>query len=170
MKRAPAKIRLYLAFGAFSGMRSAEILRLDWGDVNFERGHITVAREKAKTGSRRLVPIQPNLMQWLAPYRERTGPIFPKRTESQVGLPRIVGNVTAFAKRKGLLWPNNCLRHSYATYRLAAIADTARVACEMGTSVENLMKHYRELADEHDAQAWFAIAPRRPKNVVRFAA
>jgi integrase len=158
MENASQEIELYLALGAFSGMRSAEILRLAWCDVNFERGHIIVAAEKAKTATRRLVPIQPNLMQWLAPYRARSGAIF--RT------PRIVGRVTRFAKTKGIDWPMNVLRHSYATYRLAAIADTARVALEMGNSPQKLMTNYRELADEREAAQWFSISPEQPKNVV----
>ena len=62
-----------------------------------------------------------------------------------------------FAKKRHLAWPHNCLRHSFATYRLAAVADTPRVALEMGNSPQKLMTNYRELADEHDAAAWFAI-------------
>lgn len=160
MKKAPALTELYFALGAFTGMRSAEILRLDWVDVNFERGHITVAAEKAKTATRRLVPIQPNLMQWLSPYRGRSGPLFKSR--------RDVARAIRFAKSKKVDWLTNCLRHSYATYRLAAIADTARVALEMGNSPQKLMTNYRELADEHDAAEWFSITPRCPANVHSF--
>jgi hypothetical protein len=40
------------------------------------------------------------------------------------------------------------------------------VALEMGNSPAKLFSNYRELADEHDATAWFAIAPKRAKNVV----
>ena len=161
MKKAPGDVRLYFALGAFTGMRSSEILKLDWSDVNSERGHITVSPEKAKTATRRLVPIQPNLIQWLAPYRGRTGRLFRGRRDSDKAI--------AFAKEQGIEWPHNCLRHSYASYRLAAIADTARVALEMGNSPAKLFSNYRELADEHDAAAWFAIAPKRTKNVVQFA-
>src|SRR5262245_14420515 len=57
---------LYLALGAFTGLRSAELVRLEWHDINFERGHIIVGKEKSKTATRRLVPISPNLMQWIA--------------------------------------------------------------------------------------------------------
>jgi integrase len=157
----PDEIKLYLALGAFTGMRASEILRLDWGDVNFERGHITVAADKAKTATRRLVPIQSNLMQWLTPYRGRRGKVVSHRADYRA---------IAFANKRGLTWPHNCLRHSYATYRLAAVADTARVALEMGNSPQKLMTNYRELADEHEASAWFAISPRQPQNVVALRA
>ena len=159
--KAPAEIQLYLAIAAFSGARASEILRLDWADVNFERGHITVAAHKAKTATRRLIPIQPNLMQWLAPYRGCKGKIVSERIDCRT---------IDFAATMCVPWPHNCLRHSYATYRLAAVADTARVALEMGNSPQKLMTNYRELADEHDAAAWFAISPKRSKKIVRFAA
>lgn len=158
--KAPANIKLYLAIAAFTGMRSSEILKLDWSDVNFERGHITVSPEKSKTATRRLVPIQPNLMQWLAPYRRRKGRVVDDRIDCRT---------IEFARKRHVAWPHNCLRHSYATYRLAAVADTARVALEMGNSPQKLMTNYRELADEHDAQAWFSIAPKHPNNVLAMA-
>lgn len=163
MRGCTAEIRLYLALGAFTGMRASEILRLDWSDINLERGHITVAAEKAKTATRRIVPIQPNLMQWMMAYRgERLGLLFRSR--------RDVERAIRFAKSKNIDWPSNALRHSYATYRLAAIADTARVALEMGNSPQKLMTNYRELADEHDAAAWFSIAPKKAANVVHMVA
>lgn len=161
ISKVPADVQLYLALGAFTGMRTSEILRLDWSQVNFDRAHITVAPEKAKTATRRLVPIQPNLMQWLAPYRGRTGHVFDKYVNE---------HAIALVGSHGIAWPHNCLRHSYASYRLAAVPDAARVALEMGNSPQKLMTNYRELADEHDAKAWFAITPKRSKKIVQFAA
>ncbi len=73
----------------------------------------------------------------------------------------------AQAKAAGIEWPNNVLRHSYATYRLAQCQDASRVALEMGNSPQMLFRNYRELADEHDAAAWFAIAPALAANVVQ---
>jgi integrase len=157
---APADVKLYLVIGAFTGMRASEILRLDFSDINFERGHIVVAAEKSKTATRRLVPILPNLAQWLAPYRNRKGKVVKHSVERRT---------IVFAKGQGIPWPHNCLRHSYASFRLSAVADTARVALEMGNSPQKLMTNYRELADEHDAKAWFAITPERPRNVVAMA-
>ena len=162
MKNASADHALYFALGAFAGLRRAEIERLEWEDFNFERGHITVAAHKAKTATRRLVPIQPNLMQWLVPYRRRRGRLFKTRRDTDAAI--------VCVKEQGIEWPDNGLRHSYASYRLAAVPDAARVALEMGNSPQKLMTNYRELADEHDAKAWFAIAPKHSKKIVQFAA
>jgi integrase len=152
--------RLYFALGAFTGLRSAELIRLEWDDINFPRGHIQVGKAKAKTATRRLVPIQPNLMQWLSPYRRRTELVFASEHAASRSISQakdIIGD-----------WPANALRHSYATYRLAQCHDAARVALEMGNSPQMLFRNYRELADEHDAAGWFSIVPaRKVSNVVR---
>jgi integrase len=160
LKSGDEEARLYFALGAFTGLRSAELIRLEWEDVNFPRGHIQVGKAKAKTATRRLVPIQPNLMQWLSPYRGRTELVFASEHAASRSISQakdIVGD-----------WPPNALRHSYATYRLAQCHDAARVALEMGNSPQMLFRNYRELADEHDATAWFSIVPpQRVSNVVR---
>jgi integrase len=162
MAKAKGKIALYLALAGFSGIRSAELLRLDWKDFNFVRGHITVGAEKSKTATRRLVPILPNLAQYLQPYHRATGQLFKFKDDKRA---------IVWARKNGIdPWPVNALRHSFASYRLAASADAARVALELGNSPAKLFSNYRELADEHDAKAWFAIAPKRSKKVIPFAA
>ena len=150
--------KLYFAIGAFTGLRSAELIRLEWEDVNFARGHLQVAKDKAKTATRRLVPIQQNLMQWLSPQRASTGLVF----SSEHAADRVI------AQAKHIIghWPTNALRHSYATYRLAQCHDAARVALEMGNSAQMLFRNYRELADDGDAAAWFNIVPKPTANVV----
>ena len=154
--------RLYFAIGAFTGLRSAELIRLEWDDVNFARGHIQVAKGKSKTATRRLVPIQPNLMRWLSPYGERSGIVFASEHAAS----------RSIARAKGIIgeWPTNALRHSYATYRLAQCQDAARVSLEMGTSAQMLFRNYRELADEQDAATWFGLLPKQAANIVQMRA
>ena len=56
-------------------MRSAELARLDWSEVNLQERHITVAADKAKTGARRVVPISDNLSAWLQQYARPHGEV-----------------------------------------------------------------------------------------------
>ena len=46
-----------IVLGGFAGLRSAEIQRLAWDDIRLAERHIVVGKDKAKTASRRIVPI-----------------------------------------------------------------------------------------------------------------
>jgi integrase len=164
LRKSKPDYQLYFALAAFTGMRPAELLRLEWSEINFEKWHIEVKARKAKTATRRLVPIQPNLAKWLAPYHGRKGKLFQSR--------RTVDSAIKFAKRLEIPWKANCLRHSYATYRLSMVPDAGRIALEMGNSPAKLFTKYRELDRENHAPEWFAIQPppRRSRKIVPFVA
>ena len=51
------------------------------------------------------------------------------------------------------------LRHSFISYRIAKIKNAHEVALEAGNSPDIIFRHYRELATEEQADAWFAIVP-----------
>ena len=164
LKKSKPIYQLYFALAAFTGIRSAELLRLEWSEINFEKGHIEVKARKAKTATRRLVPIQPNLAKWLEPYRSSKGKLFKSR--------RTVDSAIKFAKRLRIPWKANCLRHSYATYRLSIVPDAGRIALEMGNSPAKLFTNYRELDRHNHAPEWFAIdpPPRRSRRIIPFVA
>jgi len=152
-----------LAIGAFAGLRDAEIKRLDWTNVKFSRGHIDVTAAKAKSARRRIVPIQPNLAAWLGPYVEMTGAVVPFAAR---------GKLERVRKSAGLTrWPKNGLRHSFASYRLAATNDAPRVAAELGHATPQLLySAYRELVMPEEACRYWQIAPAaEAENVVAFA-
>src|SRR5262249_30078371 len=65
-----------LAISAFAGLRSAEVERLTWEDVDLTARHIVVAASKAKTASRRIVPVHDNLAIWLAQYSAKRGKVW----------------------------------------------------------------------------------------------
>ena len=64
---APPHLIPLLAIGGFTGIRMAELARLDWNASDLDRRHIEVRAGQAKTASRRLIPIPDNLVAWLTP-------------------------------------------------------------------------------------------------------
>jgi integrase len=158
-----------LAVGAFAGLREAEIRRLKWDEVdltprpNLPHGHIEVKAAKAKSARRRIVPIQPNLAAWLRPYAGRSGQVVPAGARKKLDRVR---KVAGLAK-----WPLNGLRHSFASYRLAAIHDAPRVAAELGhTGPQMLYSTYREVVRPEEADKYWKIAPAvEAGKVVAFA-
>lgn len=150
LKAADPEMVPYFAIDAFAGLRSAEIERLDWSAFDFETGYIRLEWEITKTRQRRLVPILPNLREWLMPHKRESGPVCP---------PRHRRKIVRCATRAKVLWKSNALRHSYRSYRIADLQDVAKVALEMGNSPQMLFKHYRELMTPEQATKWFGIKP-----------
>jgi len=140
--------------GGFCGVRQAEICRLDWSAVSFSRKLITINAGIAKTSRRRLVPLHDAAAAWLAPVAKAHGPVI--EYSSTVNLSIMMRSVWKAAEVKNT---QNCLRHSGASYRLAATGNAPETALELGTSVQMLMQHYRELVTKEDAEKWFAIFP-----------
>jgi len=75
LAHADARVIPFLALGAFAGIRHAEIQRLEWTDIHFDEGIVEIRAAKAKTASRRTLPILENLRAWLLPYRQAAGPV-----------------------------------------------------------------------------------------------
>lgn len=142
-----------LALAAFAGLRAEEILRLDWTDLERRPGFVEVSAHKAKTATRRLVPITDNLTKWLARA---------KRTSDRMwghSKPWFFESMRTAASNAKVEWKQNALRHSFISYRLAELQDVNRVALEAGNSPSIIFKHYRELATPEQAKAWFSIIP-----------
>ena len=137
--------------GAFAGLRSAEIKRLTWDDIRLADRHIVVGKDKAKTASRRIVPIWENCAAWLAPYAGHAGAVWGG------GYSRFYDEQKRAAKEAGIDWKRNGLRHSYASYRFAQTMDAGRVAGELGNSAAVVHRHYRELVTPKAGEEWFAM-------------
>lgn len=197
----------FIVLGAFAGIRHAEIQRLEWKDVRFDEGHIEIRASKAKTASRRLVPMLPTLKEWLLKYRQPAGLVVAHRnvafelhliaktanqfrraawaeahskTEEDLKRAEKQAKELAAKRPKGKLrsqkgevppgaetaeiegwepfaWKHNALRHSFISYRLAAVQNTAQVALEAGNSPQMIFRHYRELVRPTEAEKWFAV-------------
>jgi integrase len=171
-----ADLRPCLALAAFAGLRSEEILRLDWEDVERRPGFIEIAADKAKTASRRLVPITANLAQWLACSKHDAGHVWRHSKawffESQRDTVKAINTARQKRSKKSpaFAWKANALRHSFISYRLAEIQDVNRVALEAGNSPKMIFRHYRELCTPAEAATWFALAPDEAVNVVPMGA
>ena len=143
-----------MAIGAFAGLRTAEIARLDWSEIKLAERVVIVGAAKSKTASRRVVPITDNLAAWLAPYARQSGSVNPCTSDALLS-----NRFSRVADRLGMVWVENGLRHSFVSYRLAVTHDPARVANEAGHSPSMLHKNYKALVTEAEGKDWFAIMP-----------
>jgi integrase len=163
LESASADLVSYLAIGAFAGLRRAELERLDWQEVDLQSGLIEVAAAKAKSARRRFVKIQPNLAKWLQPHAQLSGNVTPLGYRGLLESARETAGIEQ--------WPQNALRHSFASYHLAKFSDAAALALELGHTNSNLVfQHYRQLVRPKDAERYWKIVPAiAGKKVVQFA-
>ena len=146
--------RAALVLGLFVGLRSAEICRLSWRDVNLTAGHVVISGAEAKTGSRRLAPIPTNATEWLRPL---AGP--PDAVIFDGDATQFARAVSKACRATGTRRIANGARHTAISFKVALTGDVARVALESGNSPAVVHQHYRGLATEADARAFFEIRP-----------
>jgi integrase len=151
----------YIALGLFAGLRSAELMRLAGGEVNFEARAIVVGSQVAKKRSRRVVEMYDALHAWLSPLQPLDGPIVDPRTFRL--------NMEQLRTAAGIAgWPHNGLRHSFGSYHLALHGDAVRTAQQMGhRSTDVVHNHYKVLVLKSEAEKYWALRPRLRNRSIR---
>jgi integrase len=154
----------YIAIGLFGGLRRAELERLDWSEIDLDSNLIEVTAAKSKTAQRRFVTLQPNLRAWLLPLRQLKGYVTPQENFRQA--------FEQIREAAGIVeWPGNALRHSFASYHLAAFKNAASTALELGHHDSRVtFAHYRELVKPKDAARFWKIRPATKGKVVPMVA
>jgi integrase len=154
LEKAGNDVLPYLVLGAFAGIRTAEIVRMEWPEINFKTGYIEIKKSKAKTKGRRLIKMQPNLVAWLIKAAQPSGPVTPLARPDYTA-----AEVLAPKCKPPVKWKRNGLRHSYCTYRMAMVQNEHTVSSEMGNSPAMVYRSYRELATREQGGEWFSISP-----------
>ncbi len=148
---------LHVAFllGGFAGLRTEELLRMDWSAVLHDEQSIHVRKG-----------IQKNSGGWAERYVDFTDPI-KRRLKDLKGSGKIIP-VPFITFRRGRLsaaksinlesWPANCLRHSFASYHLALHGDAGKTGHQMGhTSSAMVYRTYAQAVRRSETAAWWAL-------------
>lgn len=183
---ADPEIRPVIALGLFAGLRISELERLDWSEVHLDLGNVRVRAAKAKSARNRIVPIPENLTAWLQQSPRRTGSVWPESHQRGRKMMEAAHRAAGFgtagevrqneAKAKKLResgdeiaaqqvpqlrkWPDNALRHTYATYHLAFHENAAALALHLGhTNTALIFAHYRLPVSKEVAAVYWTITP-----------
>jgi integrase len=162
----------YFALALFAGIRPCdELALLHWEHVFAGDGDaIHIPESVAKTGRARYVPIEPTLREWLKHINPpKLGPVVPFQSERHPGRPRnLEWRVLWIGKRRRAVqkdsgitpWPQDVMRHSYASYWMTLHRDEDRCRDAMGHATkEMLVKHYRRHTTREDALKFWALTP-----------
>lgn len=159
IKHADPRTRHWIMFGAFAGLRSSEIVRLTWDDIDPDEGQLYVAPGKTKNAER-WVTLTPPLVAYLE------SPVI-EAEMSRSGTDRRVLNAcdahlrrlreTTYAKATQRV-PRNALRHSYGSHHLVGYGNPAGTAMEMGHySPQQTFAAYRRAVKKKQAAQYWAL-------------
>ena len=138
----------FFAIWTFSGLRRQEVARLDWTEVKLDRALIDLPPAKSKNNRRKLEEIPANLAAILAPYARPAGRVMP-RNKIQRGMENA-------AKKAGITWKQNVLRHSFCSYGVA-VRGLEWTADQADHDIRILRRNYREVVSRQEAEAYFRI-------------
>jgi integrase len=152
------ELRAYVSIGLFAGLRPTEMTRLEWSHVRLSERVILVNADASKTSQKRFVDISDNLLAWLTPIVKESGPLAPRSLSVRV---REAWRKTKdYERGKIETWPQDGMRHSYASYHLAQHKNAPLTSLQMGhTSPQMLFNHYRNLVLAADAERYWNITP-----------
>ena len=150
-----------VAFG--TGMRTGELLALEWRDIDWNAGLVKVERgyaahqtDTTKTHVARFVEINELSLAGLKAQKEKTflagGLVFIVNGAQIVSdkPPRIAWD--AALKKAGVRHRKAyCTRHTFASIALSNGVNPYEVAKQMGNSVNMLMKHYAKWIQQSDS-------------------
>lgn len=151
----------YLVLGCWLGMRPFEMQRLKWSAFDWERGYVDIGPEVAKkTMQQRFIPIPENARKLLygRHHDPRWGVSFKRRAKGCVRT-HDQAHLVALLKKHGVLdeWPQDVMRHSYISYRLAQGHGRGQVAEWAGNSEAVIRARYRRPLRKEDGEAWFQV-------------
>lgn len=152
-ERLGGRMTPFLALGLFAGLRTTELLKLDWRQIDFDAKTVEISSDVSKTRDHRYVTISDNLAAWLARHQRPQGPVRSAAWRWHRDAAR--------KEAKLIKWPDNGMRHSFGSYHFAKHNNAALTASEMGHRGETrtLFGHYRALVKPQDAAAFWLIRP-----------
>jgi integrase len=149
-------VRALVLLGGFAGLRPIEVARMDWEDIDTKTKQIHVRPEVGKQTSgmlERVVDFTEPLVKRKKFFTGKTGRI-------------VTGSLEALyeRRRKAALalgweeWPDNALRHSFATYHLGRCGNAGLTAFQMGhTSPAMVQRVYAVPAKRADWKDFWRI-------------
>jgi len=174
LKHATKRTIPWIVLGAFAGIRSSEIERMNWEDIDWSSNLILVKGKlvggsKSRANNDRAIAMTANLKAWLSPFRTYKGNILKSLGVGDINkdIYHALGEViNKIQKEKPLFnWKQNANRHSFATYYLAMTGDASTTALAMGNSPTMLLRRYKSIQVDGKtvtrgmAEKYFAIMP-----------
>ena len=162
----------------FCGVRSAEVARLSWNDIDLLRNRLTIRAAVSKTNAGRTIDLQPVAVAWFGRYIElghpRTGPFTTLLATGGVssrmrGLRFMLGyRGKNGAKGEAKTWRPGLLRDTFASCHLAYFDSIDKLLKEMGhTNFAMTRNHYLGAVTKEQASEFWNLFPSSGEKIVQ---
>jgi site-specific recombinase XerD len=141
-----------------AGLRSAEAVGLDLGDVDFEQEHVHVRRGKG--GKDRVVPLGEEAGHWVARYLREARPRLAHGAENALFLSVRGRRLDTSTLRRQLRNPHR-LRHAFATHMLEGGADMRVIQELLGHASLSTTQIYSHVDAKRLRRVYDKAHPRR---------
>ncbi len=155
-----------------TGMRRAELVNLEWTDVNFEDRIIRIRRKPfwmPKTGERE-IPINDELVLVLKRLPKRGNFVFTDKAGKQLNADTVRKELVVIAKKAGVpsLTEIHALRHTFASQLNKQGVDLPSIQKLMGhNSIETTMIYTHQTTQHlREAISRLKLAPNRAKDAI----
>jgi site-specific recombinase XerD len=140
-----------------AGLRSAEAVGLDLGDVDFEQELVHVRR--AKGGKERVIPLGEEAALWLARYLREARPVLAAGANDAFFLSARGRRLDTSTLRRIVPHPHR-LRHAFATHLLDGGADLRTIQELLGHSSLSTTQVYSHVDPRHLRRVYDSAHPR----------
>jgi integrase len=153
----------WLVLGGLVGLRPYEVLRLEWAGIHFQTREIRIEPPWTKTHRARVIPLQPNAVEWLrliaAHPKDKNEKVMPAESTWNNRWQKWRQEEDAPLRLAWWVGKDDILRHSYGTYRAAILRNSHNLAEEMGNSVTIVRTYYDAVVSPSLAKLWWKIRP-----------
>ena len=153
----PLRNRALVELVYSAGLRSAEAVGLDLGDVDFEQELVHVRR--AKGGKERVVPLGEEAAVWLGRYLREARPTLAKGANDALFLSARGRRLDTSTLRRIVPHPHS-LRHAFATHLLEGGADLRTIQELLGHSSLSTTQVYSHVDPRHLRRVYDRSHPR----------
>jgi integrase len=147
----------FFSMQLFCGIRTEEMLHLDWSSVDLVNG---IHLRRTKCGIPRVITWLPECLRpWIEARVRKGGQVVPRGFRKRRD--HVIARATHAPDGTELFSvPQNCLRHTYATYACAYHESWQLVMEQMGhRNPRMLYEHYRNYVSKAAAVEFFSIKP-----------
>ena len=150
----PAWIKEIILFAIHTGFRRSELLGLEWSDINWEKGILTVKQSLVrgimgtpKSGKIRHIPMARDVSETLADRRKIRGLVFERPTGEKCTHRVATNALRQICKRMGVRKTNwHLLRHTFASHMAMEGVPIPVVQQLLGHASINMTMRYAHLS------------------------